>query len=278
MHRYESRFERWRPRPRPGAWREETPPERGGGVLLDLGAHLVDQALRLFGPVRDVYGEVAARRGGAADDDSFVALRHESGVESHLWASSVAAAPGPRLRVLGGEGAYVVDGVDGQEAALAAGERPRPGEPWGREPPQRWGRLVVGDASEPVPSEPGDWPRFYAELEAALRDGAPPPVDPADAVTVLELLERARRSAAPSLDLARAVSSVGRALPLQGRGRRFEPGTAHLTQSNSRRCRPEAHQSRRRVETVALYSVFNPSAGAGATSSLASRFATRSPG
>ena len=196
VHRYESRFERWRPRPRPGAWREETPPERGGGVLLDLGAHLVDQALRLFGPVRDVYGEVAARRGGAADDDSFVALRHESGVESHLWASSVAAAPGPRLRVLGGEGAYVVDEVDGQEAALAAGERPRPGEPWGREPPQRWGRLVRGDASEPVPSEPGDWPRFYAELEAALRDGAPPPVDPADAVTVLELLERARRSAA----------------------------------------------------------------------------------
>ena len=169
MHRYESRFERWRPRPRPGAWREETPPERGGGVLLDLGAHLVDQAVRLFGPVRDVYGEVAARRGGAADDDAFIALRHESGVESHLWASSVAAAPGPRLRVLGDGGAYVVDEVDGQEAALAAGERPRPGEPWGREPPQRWGRLVHGDASEPVPSEPGDWPRFYAELAAALR-------------------------------------------------------------------------------------------------------------
>lgn len=192
VHRYESRFERWRPAPRPGAWREETPPERGGGVLLDLGTHLVDQALQLFGPVTRVRGEVAARRGGVADDDAFVALHHESGVDSHLWASSVAAAPGPRLRVLGSEGAFVIGAGDGQEAALAAGRRPRAGEPWGDEPVERWGRVERGEASTPVESEPGDWPRFYAELEAALRAGAPPPVDPADAVTVLELLERAR--------------------------------------------------------------------------------------
>ena len=192
VHRYESRFERWRPRPRPGAWREETPPRLGGGVLLDLGAHLVDQALQLFGPVAHVHGEVAARRGGVADDDAFVALHHESGVESHLWASSVAAAPGPRLRVLGSEGAFVVADVDGQERALADGKRPRPGVPWGVEPPERWGRLVRGDASEPVEPEAGDWPRFYAELEAALRTGGPVPVDPADAIAVLEVLERAR--------------------------------------------------------------------------------------
>ena len=77
-------------------------------------------------------------------------------------------------------------------ACGSAGERPRPGVPWGIEPPARWGRLVQGDASEPVEPEAGDWPRFYSELEAALRASAPPPVDPADAVTVLELLERAR--------------------------------------------------------------------------------------
>ncbi|HEY8001643.1 MAG: Gfo/Idh/MocA family oxidoreductase [Vicinamibacteria bacterium] len=194
VHRYESRFERWRPQPRPGAWRETTPPERGGGVLLDLGTHLVDQALVLFGPVTAVHGEVDSRRGGVADDDAFIALTHESGVHSHLWASSVAAAPGPRLRVLGSEAAYVVDVVDGQEDALARGEHPGAGPEWGVEPPERWGRLVRGDESEPAPSEPGGWPRFYVELEAALRGGGPPPVDPADAVTVLELLERARRS------------------------------------------------------------------------------------
>jgi predicted dehydrogenase len=192
VHRYESRFERWRPQPRPGAWRETTPPERGGGLLLDLGTHLVDQALVLFGPVTAVHGEVDSRRGGVADDDAFIGLTHESGVHSHLWASSVAAAPGPRLRVLGSDAAYVVDGFDGQEEALARGDRPVSGGDWGAEPRQRWGLLVRGESSEPVPSEPGAWPRFYSELEAALREGAAPPVDPADAVTVLELLERAR--------------------------------------------------------------------------------------
>jgi scyllo-inositol 2-dehydrogenase (NADP+) len=190
--RFESRFERWRPQARPGAWRETTPAARGGGVLLDLGTHLVDQALWLFGPVAGVHGEVDSRREGAADDDAFLALRHESGVISHLWASAVAAAPGPRLRVLGSAGAFVVDAVDSQEDALREDARPSPKDGWGAEPATRWGRLVRGDESEPVPSERGDWPAFYAGVEASLRAGAPPPVDPRDAVTVLELLEGAR--------------------------------------------------------------------------------------
>lgn len=190
VHRYESRFERWRPRLRADAWREKTTPEEGGGVLLDLGTHLVDQALELFGPVAAVHGDVGHRRGGPADDDAFLTLDHESGVHSHLWASSVAAAPGPRLRVLGSEAAYVVEDLDGQEDALASGRVPRAG--WGEEPPQRWGRLVRGDESEPVRSENGAWPRFYERLVSALRGEGPLPVDPAGAVAVLEVLERAR--------------------------------------------------------------------------------------
>jgi len=190
--RYESRFERWRPQRRAGAWRMETPPERGGGLLLDLGTHLVDQALVLFGPVRSVYGEVEHRRGGPADDDAFVALEHESGVHSHLWASELAAAPGPRLRVLGSAGAFTVEALDSQEDALRAGARPGGAERWGVEPESRWGRLRRGDANETVQPERGDWPRFYSELVAALTSGAELPVDPSDAVAVLEILERAR--------------------------------------------------------------------------------------
>ena len=130
--RYESRFERWRPTLTAGKWRETTPASEGGGSLLDLGSHVVDQAITLFGPVSHVYGEVDARRGGA-DDDAFLALQHVSGVRSHLWVSSVAAAPGPRLRVLGTEAAYVIDDLDGQEEALRAGRMPTD-QGWGEEP------------------------------------------------------------------------------------------------------------------------------------------------
>ncbi|HWF58434.1 MAG TPA: Gfo/Idh/MocA family oxidoreductase [Candidatus Dormibacteraeota bacterium] len=190
--RYESRFERWRPSPAPGAWREEAEPEQGGGVLLDLGAHLVDQAITLFGPVEHVYAEVLSRRGGA-DDDVFMALEHQSGVVAHLWASALAAAPGPRLRVLGSRAAYVVDGLDAQESALRAGHRPdEPG--FAAEPEDRWGWLVRGDEREPVPSAEGRWRDFYTGLQRCLREGAAPPVAADDAVRDLEVLDAARES------------------------------------------------------------------------------------
>jgi scyllo-inositol 2-dehydrogenase (NADP+) len=165
-------------------------------VLFDLGSHLVDQAIVLFGAVIRVYAELESRRGGVADDDAFVALEHRSGVRSHLWASLLAATPGPRLRVLGDQAAYVVSDVDGQEDALRSGARPSGDEAWGIEPRERWGRLITEETSEAIVSERGDWPRFYIGLERALRQGSPPPVDPWDAVTGLELLDAARRSAA----------------------------------------------------------------------------------
>ncbi len=192
VHRYESRFERWRPQlAGGGVWREQLAADAGGGVLLDIGIHLVDQALQLFGPAFAMHGEVDHRRAGPADDDDFIALQHPGGVRSHLWASVLAAAPGPRLRVLGSEAAYIVDGLDGQEEALRSGARPGADE-WGTEPPERWGRVVRGDVSESVPSENGAWPRFYGLWREALAGSGPLPVDPADAVAVLALLEQAR--------------------------------------------------------------------------------------
>jgi len=194
--RYESRFERWRPSASGEAWRDTSSPEEGGGQLLDLGTHLVDQALVLFGPVTHVYAEVDARRGAPSDDDAFLALRHAHGAISHLRASAITAAPGPRLRVLGTKAAFVVQELDGQEDALRSGARPDDVPDWGSEPESRWGRLVSGEESTPVPSERGDWPRFYALLVRALRDGGRSPVDPRDAVETLRVLEAARRSAA----------------------------------------------------------------------------------
>ena len=94
VRRFESRFERWSPDRGPGP--------AGGGTLLDFGSHLVDQAILLSGPVERVYAEV--RGDSDLDDDVFVALHHETGVESHLWGSWRQAAPGPRFRITGTTG------------------------------------------------------------------------------------------------------------------------------------------------------------------------------
>jgi scyllo-inositol 2-dehydrogenase (NADP+) len=192
--RYESRFERWRPEPKAEAWRESLSSEEGGGVLLDLGAHLIDQAVHLFGPPSHVYAEVAARRGTEGDDDAFVALRHRGGTVSHLWCSAVAAVPAPRLRVQGSAAGFLVAGLDPQEALLRAGERPT-GPDFGMPAESDYPRLVRGDEDEVVVPVPGDWRRFYELLRNALTAGAPFPVDPEEALTVLRVLEAARRSA-----------------------------------------------------------------------------------
>jgi predicted dehydrogenase len=193
--RFESRFERWRPEPKPG-WRESADPADAGGVLFDLGPHLIDQALLLFGPVTEVYAEIDRRRAGVeVDDDVFIALTHASGVQSHLWMSAFAANAGPRFRVLGRTAAYTKFGMDVQEAALLRGERPRDMN-WGVESPESWGTLGVGDDVHRVPSEPGRYQDFYRGVARAIRGLEPPPVDPRDAIAGLEIIEAARQSAA----------------------------------------------------------------------------------
>lgn len=142
--RFESRLERWRPEPK-GGWREAGAPELAGGLLYDLGTHLIDQALHLFGPVSHVYAELDRRRPGMeVDDDVFLALTHASGVRSHLTATSLSAQPLARMRVLGSRAAYLKVRGDVQEAALRSGARPGPG--WGEEPPEHWGLLEIGRA------------------------------------------------------------------------------------------------------------------------------------
>ncbi|MEV0531322.1 Gfo/Idh/MocA family oxidoreductase [Kitasatospora sp. NPDC050463] len=201
VHRFESRFERFRPKPKAG-WRELADPAEVGGTLYDLGSHLVDQALTLFGPVETVYAEIDVRRDGAVvDDDAFLALTHASGTRSHLWTSAITPLVGPRLRVLGDTAGYVKAGMDPQEADLRAGHRPdgtgRDGTPWGADQPSRYGTLGTDESATVLPTDPGDYPAFYAGIAAALATpGTTPPVDPRDAVATLTVLEAARTSAA----------------------------------------------------------------------------------
>jgi predicted dehydrogenase len=190
--RFESRYERFRPEVRAGSWRERAATDEGGGLLLDLGAHLVDQAIALFGFPRRVYAEIAARRPGAqVDDDTFVALEHDGGVRSHLWMSQVAPLGGRSLRVSGTRGAVETPGLDPQEDQLAAGMRPGD-DGWGTGEPAR----VVGLGGEDtIAIEHGAYERFYEGVRDALRGVAAMPVDPRDSVAALRVIEAARRSA-----------------------------------------------------------------------------------
>ncbi|MEU6144185.1 Gfo/Idh/MocA family oxidoreductase [Streptomyces sp. NPDC047081] len=196
--RFESRFERWRPQLK-GGWRESGDPAEIGGLLYDLGSHVVDQALTLFGPVTTVYAESVVRRAGAeTDDDTFFALTHANGVRSHLYASATAAQLGPRFRVLGSKAGYVKYGLDPQEADLREGRRPGAG--WGTEPEELYGRIGAGESpltggGTPVPTLPGDYPAYYAAVTRALNDDGPNPVTALEAAAALDVIEAARRSA-----------------------------------------------------------------------------------
>lgn len=193
IRRFESRLERWQPEITK-EWKLQATAATGGGLLFDLGTHLIDQALQLFGPVDHVYGELAARRPAErAEDDVFVALQHSGGVTSHLWLNACAAQNGPRFRVLGSEAAYVKYGADVQESQIRAGIMPGT-VGYGIEPEGSWGLLGRGENTAAVPTEQGNFSRFYELLSAAILDGAPVPVDPEDSIAGLRIIERIRTS------------------------------------------------------------------------------------
>jgi predicted dehydrogenase len=199
--RYESRFERYRAQPRQGIWRESADPADAGGQLYDLGSHLIDQALFLFGQPNAVYAEVEKRRPKAqVDDDVFVALQFSSGIKAHLWMSQVARIPGARMRVSGLRGTYEKWGLDPQEDMLKAGKRP--GDPgWAVEPREQWGRLSTEIGTSDVHIDglietvPGAYEHYYAQLRQTLIQGSKPPVEPEQVVQVLRIIEAAQQSA-----------------------------------------------------------------------------------
>lgn len=194
--RFESRFERWSPEVAK-AWKAAATADDGGGVLFDLGTHLLDQAVQLFGPATVTHAELAARRTGEmTDDDVFLALRHESGVTSHLWMNMLCAQQGPRFRLLGSAGGFTKNGVDPQEPFIVAGGSPLDPD-YGVED-RDWAGLLGRDGHlDRLPTERGAYPEFYRLLAAKIHDGGaasalPVPVDPAGPVEVLRLIEQAR--------------------------------------------------------------------------------------
>ncbi|MGV8978841.1 MAG: Gfo/Idh/MocA family oxidoreductase [Cellulomonas sp.] len=194
VHTFERRWERWRPVPQ-HRWKELD--VTAGGLLLDLGSHLVDSAVQLFGPVVSVYAELRSLS-TPVDDDLFLALQHVPGphgvpVHSHLQAGALVGAPGPRTRVLGDAGAYLVTTFEAEPTPFSLlDDIPRAKHDHAPEEHEGW--LVRGAERVPVPRAPGGPTDFYREVVRWLTAGGPAPVDPWDAVRTATVLDAARES------------------------------------------------------------------------------------
>jgi len=189
---FEARWDRFRPLIA-DRWRERA--DCGGGLLYDLGSHLIDQALCLFGMPGWLQAQLWRQRAGAAVDDGFEIQMGQGTRRLSIASSSLAADHAQRYRIHGLQGSYRKTGLDVQEQQLRDGLSPS--DPaFGVEPYAQWGQLVRGDSNlaEPVAAEGGRWLEFYRGVRRSLEQDSAVPVSAEEARRVLALIETARRS------------------------------------------------------------------------------------
>lgn len=191
---FESHFDRFRPVV-PQRWRDSGEP--GSGLWYDLGPHLLDQALQLFGVPQSLTLDLARQRDHSLADDWFHAVLHYKEMRAVLHASALTATAAPRFTAHGTRGSVLKFGLDTQEAALKAGLRP-PSAHWGADPNPLL--LTLSDENQKLSEQkrdclPGDYTRYYAGIRDALLLGTPNPVPAEDALKVMELIELGLQSA-----------------------------------------------------------------------------------
>lgn len=194
---YESHFDRYRNEPRPGAWRERSGP--GSGILYDLGSHLIDQALVLFGLPNEINADVRTQREFAKAADSFDVRLGYEGLSVTLKATMLAREPGPRFQLHGTEGSFVKYGLDPQEDALKLGGSPN-SEGWGEEPEEQWGTINTHACGVHlrgrVETDAGDYAAYYRNVADAIRGRAELIVKPEEAANTIRVIELALESSA----------------------------------------------------------------------------------
>ncbi|HKI26000.1 MAG TPA: Gfo/Idh/MocA family oxidoreductase [Candidatus Sulfotelmatobacter sp.] len=194
---YEARFDRFRLEPKPNAWREQAN-FPAAGVLWDLGPHLIDGALVLFGEPQSIWASAFCQRPTSQVDDAFDVCMEYPGLRATLRARIIAYAPSHHLLLHGTEGSFAKYGMDPQEEILRSPncpDGPAWGDDWGKEPEQCWGTLTrVGGETRKVETERGDYRGFYANVRDAIEKRAALDVTPEQAVRTMRALLLAHRS------------------------------------------------------------------------------------
>ena len=188
---FEARFDRFRNEARLGAWRESS--ASGSGILYDLGSHLIDQALVLFGKPESIIADVRRERDFGEADDAFDLWMRYPRLKVSLTAGMLVRERTPRFTVRGTHASFVKFGLDPQEAALAEGRTPRDAD-WGREPREQWGTLITDHGEEIVETLPGSYQSFYENVRDVIAGRARLAVDPEQACDTIEIIERASAS------------------------------------------------------------------------------------
>ena len=197
---FESHYDRFRQEPRLNMWKESGQ-NPGGGMLYDLGTHIIDQALALFDIPETITADIRVDRNEGVTDDAFDIRLGYSNPNGHgltVWLRSTmtAAIPGPRFTLHGTAGSFVKFGIDPQEDAIKAGI-PIGSPGWGEEAEALWGTLRLADGRESrIPTEAGDYRGYYANVRGAILGNAPIAVPGADAWRTARIIELARQSAA----------------------------------------------------------------------------------
>jgi scyllo-inositol 2-dehydrogenase (NADP+) len=192
---FESTFNRFRNELRDDAWKEKDLP--GSGILYDLGPHLIDQTLQLFGRPISLYADIRSQRGGNTDDWFEIEFYYD-GFKAKMKAGMLVLDETPRFVLRGDEGAYVKYGFDPQEQALSTGTDPKsPG--WGREDEKKYGTLSLWQSGKKVDKKlttaPGNYPHFYRNVTDAIQKGTELSVKPKEVLEVIRFIELAKNNA-----------------------------------------------------------------------------------
>jgi predicted dehydrogenase len=194
--RFETCYDRFRPNFKPNAWREKAEP--GAGILFDIGPHVIDHAMVLFGLPEAITADVRIeRQGGLADDAFDIMFHYPNSLRAVLSSNILAVMPRPRFLLFGTKGAFLKRTVDPQENNLRFGNLPEKGS-WGAESEENWGLLTLSDGTSTtqrrIPSGTGDYRDFYANVRDVIEGKAKPFVSLQHALDVMRALELCRAS------------------------------------------------------------------------------------